>query len=146
MYQVTAADDATPEFSPQVSATCKTGVMNIKVAFNGSYNGAIHARDFRTSSCMQFGDGSSNVALSLNLLAREGHSDYCGILVHNVSGDVRMQHLLTNLTIFFALLFFRFCPCPLYLISNKSFFLISYENLQLIPFFIINKKHLNKII
>lgn len=63
--------------------------MNIKVAFNNSYAGAIHARDFRTPQCMQFGDGSNTVTLSLNLLAREGHTDYCGILVHNVSGEVR---------------------------------------------------------
>lgn len=84
-----AADDAPIEFLPQVTATCKTGVMNIKVALNNSYTGAIHARDFRTPQCMQFGDGSNSVTLSLNLLARPNHSDYCGILVHNVSGEVR---------------------------------------------------------
>lgn len=91
IYHVTAAnDDGTiNEFSPQVSATCKSSVMNIKVSFNNSYTGAIHARDFRNSQCMQFGDGSNTVTLSLNLLAREGQADYCGILVHNVSGDVR---------------------------------------------------------
>lgn len=87
---MTAATDDTPtDFLPQVTATCKTGVMNIKVAFNNTYAGAIHARDFRTPKCMQFGDGSNSVALSLNLLARPNHSDYCGILVHNVSGEVR---------------------------------------------------------
>lgn len=85
-----SADDASPnEFSPQVSATCKAGVMNIKVAFNNTYSGAIHSRDFRTPQCMQFGDGSKQVSLSLNLLAKENHPDYCGILVHNVSADVR---------------------------------------------------------
>lgn len=80
IYHVTAAEDgASTEFSPQVSATCKTGVMNIKVAFNNSYTGAIHARDYRTSQCMQFGDGTNQITLSLNLLAREGHQDYCGM-------------------------------------------------------------------
>lgn len=92
-----AADDALlTEFSPQVSATCKAGVMNIKVAFNNSYAGAVHARDFRTPQCMHFGDGSKQLSLSLNLLAKEGHPDYCGILVHNVSGDVRT--ILINTT------------------------------------------------
>lgn len=87
---VAAADDAAPtEFAPQVTATCKTGTMNIRIAFNGSYNGAVHARDFRTKNCMEFGDGSNSVRLSLNLLSRHGHPDYCGILVHNVSGEVR---------------------------------------------------------
>lgn len=93
-----ANDDGTAnEFSPQVSATCKSSVMNIKVSFNNSYTGAIHARDYRNSQCMQFGDGSNTVTLSLNLLAREGQADYCGILVHNVSGDVRIQ---THITIY----------------------------------------------
>lgn len=76
--------------------------MNIKVAFNNTYAGAIHARDFRTPQCMHFGDGSKQVSLSLNLLAKDGHPDYCGILVHNVSGDVRtvfsINTLLTNQT------------------------------------------------
>lgn len=94
MYHVTAVDDVAPtEFSPQVSATCKTGVMNIKVSFNNTYAGAIHARDFRTPQCMQFGDGSKQITLSLNLLAKEGHPDYCGILVHNVSGEVRTSNI-----------------------------------------------------
>lgn len=90
-----AVDDVPTEFLPQVTATCKTGVMNIKVAFHSSYAGAIHARDFRTPQCMQFGDGTNSVALSLNLLARPNHSDYCGILVHNVSGDVRTNSINT---------------------------------------------------
>lgn len=92
---VTAADnDAPVEFLPQVSATCKTGVMNIRVAFNGSYTGAIHSRDFRTSPCMAFGDGSNSVQLTLNLQAKQGNSDYCGILVHNVGGDVSMRYFI----------------------------------------------------
>lgn len=84
-----AADEPPTEFLPQVTATCKTGVMNIKVAFNNSYAGAIHARDFRTPQCMQFGDGSNTVSLSLNLLAKKGHTEYCGIEIHNTSGEVR---------------------------------------------------------
>lgn len=90
-------DGTTNEFSPQVSATCKSSVMNIKVSFNNSYTGAIHARDYRNSQCMQFGDGSNTVTLSLNLLAREGQADYCGILVHNVGGDVRIRPIFIHL-------------------------------------------------
>lgn len=100
-HSVTAADNAAPvEFLPQVSATCKTGVMNIKVAFNGSYTGAIHARDYRTAPCMSFGDGSSTAHLQLNLFAKQGNTDYCGILVHNVGGDVSI-YLLTLCSIAF---------------------------------------------
>lgn len=63
--------------------------MNIKILFNSPYSGAIHARDFRTPSCMTFGNGSNVVAMSLNLLAKTGSPEYCGILVSNVSADVR---------------------------------------------------------
>lgn len=74
------------EFAPHVSATCKAGTMNIKVKFDGPYTGAVHARDYRTSACMTTGDGSDAIAFSLNLLAKQGAADYCGVLVSNVSG------------------------------------------------------------
>lgn len=73
------------EFIPQVSATCKAGRMNIRVNFNGSFVGAIHARDYRTPSCMKNGDGSKSATLDINLLAQSGAPDYCGPLVNNVS-------------------------------------------------------------
>lgn len=104
-----AEDSSSTEFSPQVSATCRTGVMNIKVAFNNSYTGAIHTRDHRTTSCMQYGDGSNQVSLSLNLLARENDPDYCGILVHNVSGDVRTCIFINRIRLKASLSCF-FCP------------------------------------
>lgn len=63
--------------------------MNIKVLFNNGYSGAIHARDFRNPHCMTFGNGSNVLTMSLNLLAKQGASDYCGILVSNVNEDVR---------------------------------------------------------
>lgn len=88
----TKADDAPPtEFVPQVSATCKAGIMNVKVALNGSYTGAIHARDYRKPQCMQLGNGANTVSLSINLNAKSGQPDYCGVLVHNVSAEVRMS-------------------------------------------------------
>uniref|UniRef100_A0A182V3V8 ZP domain-containing protein n=1 Tax=Anopheles merus TaxID=30066 RepID=A0A182V3V8_ANOME len=74
------------EFAPHVTATCKSGTMNIKILFAGPYNGVVHARDFRTPACMTFGNGTASLGLSLNLLAKSGNSEYCGILVSNVSG------------------------------------------------------------
>lgn len=62
--------------------------MNIKVQFTSPYYGAVHARDFRKAKCMTLGTGANSVAMSLNLLARDGGDDYCGILVSNVSADV----------------------------------------------------------
>lgn len=63
--------------------------MNIKVQFTNPYMGAVHARDFRNSNCMAFGTGNTSVGLSLNLLAKQGSPEYCGILVSNSNnGDV----------------------------------------------------------
>lgn len=87
LFQVQSQDAA--DFAPQVTATCKAGAMNIKILYNSPYSGAVHARDFRTPSCMTFGNGTNIVTMSLNLLAKQGSSEYCGILVSNVSGDVR---------------------------------------------------------
>lgn len=72
------------EFNPQVSATCKADhTMHIKVNFNGSFYGTIHARDFRTPTCMSVGDGGKSVTLNISLLAPQGSPDYCGLLVNN---------------------------------------------------------------
>lgn len=71
------------EFVPQVTATCKAGHMSIKVAFNGSFYGAVHARDYRTPACMTHGDGGRQIALDINLLAAHSAPDYCGLLVNN---------------------------------------------------------------
>lgn len=74
------------EFTPQVSATCKAGHMNIKVQFNSSFYGAVHAREYRSSACMTHGDGGKLVSLDINLLAVNGAPDYCGLIFNNVSG------------------------------------------------------------
>uniref|UniRef100_A0A182ISJ3 ZP domain-containing protein n=1 Tax=Anopheles atroparvus TaxID=41427 RepID=A0A182ISJ3_ANOAO len=84
--EVTGQDS---EFAPHVTATCKSGTMNIRIQFAGPYNGVVHARDFRTPACMANGNGSASMALSLNLLAKSGNSEYCGILISNVSGGDR---------------------------------------------------------
>lgn len=59
--------------------------MNIKVAFNSSFYGAVHARDYRSSACMTHGDGGKLVSLDINLLAVNGAPDYCGLFFNNVS-------------------------------------------------------------
>ncbi|XP_072378581.1 uncharacterized protein [Diabrotica undecimpunctata] len=72
------------EFIPQVSATCKGNhMMNIKVNFNNTFSGVVHARDYRTSPCMRYGDGSKSVNLDINLMAPPGAPDYCGLFLNN---------------------------------------------------------------
>lgn len=87
------------EFAPHVTATCKSGSMNIKIQFTAPYNGVVHARDFRSPACMTFGNGSAVVGLSLNLLAKQGNSEYCGILVSNVSGGERSEERSVQLAV-----------------------------------------------
>ncbi|XP_058468041.1 uncharacterized protein LOC131440619 [Malaya genurostris] len=87
------------EFAPHVTATCKTGTMNIKIQFNVPYNGVVHARDFRTPPCMTLGNGSSSVALSLNLRAPQDSGDFCGILVSNVKGGDRSEERSVQLAV-----------------------------------------------
>ncbi|XP_011185842.1 uncharacterized protein LOC105214232 isoform X2 [Zeugodacus cucurbitae] len=79
------------EFAPRVTATCKSGTMNIKVKFNGPYAGAVHARDHRNAACMAMGDGSDAVGFSINLLAKQGAPDYCGVLVSNRTEERSIQ-------------------------------------------------------
>lgn len=87
------------EFAPHVTATCKSGTMNIRIQFSTPYNGVVHARDFRSPACMTFGNGSAVVALSLNLLAKQGNGEYCGILVSNVSGGERTEERSVQLAV-----------------------------------------------
>ncbi|KAL1495080.1 hypothetical protein ABEB36_010555 [Hypothenemus hampei] len=76
------------DFKPQVTATCKADhTMLIKVTFNNSFYGTVHARDFRTPACMSVGDGSKIVTLNISLLAPQGSSEYCGLLINNRTQD-----------------------------------------------------------
>jgi len=79
------------DFTPQVSATCKTGHMNIRVGFNNSFYGAIHAREYRTPACMAYGDGAKLVTLDINLHAAPNTSEYCGLFVNNKTEERSVQ-------------------------------------------------------
>lgn len=75
------------DFNPIISATCTAGAMNIRINFNKNFTGAVHARDYRTSSCMVLGDGSNQAKLSIDLLASEDSNQYCGVLVNNKTDE-----------------------------------------------------------
>lgn len=62
--------------------------MNIRVLFPTAFSGAIHARDHRNPHCMSFGNGTNAVSMTLNLQAKQGQNDYCGILVSNANSEV----------------------------------------------------------
>ena len=71
-------------FSPSVSATCRAGVMNIKVETNNNFQGAVHARDYRRPACTNYGQGTSSTALKINLLADQNTDKYCGVFINKV--------------------------------------------------------------
>lgn len=75
--------DTNGDFSPLVTATCKTGVMSIKIQFNQGFNGIAHAKEHRIPACMAQGNGSETLTFDVNLMAAQGSPDYCGILVNN---------------------------------------------------------------
>ena len=74
-------------FSPSVSATCRAGVMSIKVETNNNFLGAVHARDYRRPACTNYGQGTSSTSLKINLLADQNTDQYCGVFVNKVTRD-----------------------------------------------------------
>lgn len=75
--------EGTGEFSPVVRATCKTGIMSIKINFNQPFNGVVHAREFRTPACMALGNGTESLGFDISLDAPQGSPDYCGVFWNN---------------------------------------------------------------
>ncbi|KAI5632102.1 hypothetical protein NE865_15169 [Phthorimaea operculella] len=71
------------EFTPAVTATCKAGIMSIKITFNQPFNGIAHAREFRTPACMTQGNGTESLSFDINLMAAQGSPDYCGVFWNN---------------------------------------------------------------
>uniref|UniRef100_A0A8D9BX38 ZP domain-containing protein n=1 Tax=Cacopsylla melanoneura TaxID=428564 RepID=A0A8D9BX38_9HEMI len=75
------------EFVPAVTATCKAGYMTIRVNTTQPFGGAVHAKDFRSPSCLTYGNGSHMTSLGINLLAPQGSPEYCGVLINNKNDE-----------------------------------------------------------
>ncbi|XP_047526846.1 uncharacterized protein LOC125064100 isoform X1 [Vanessa atalanta] len=75
--------ESSGDFTPVVSATCKTGVMSIRINFSQPFNGVTHAREFRKPACMTLGNGTDSLSFDINLMAAPGSPDYCGIFWNN---------------------------------------------------------------
>ena len=74
-------------FTPSVSATCRAGIMTIKVETPNQFLGVVHARDFRRPACTSYGLGTQETPLNINMLAEKNSEDYCGVFIN----EVRMQ-------------------------------------------------------
>jgi len=70
-------------FTPSVSATCRAGVMTIKVETGGRFLGVVHARDYRRPACTSYGLGTDQTLLNINMLAdKSDKNDYCGVFIN----------------------------------------------------------------
>eukprot|EP00092_Neocalanus_flemingeri_P053232 GFUD01062506.1.p1 GENE.GFUD01062506.1~~GFUD01062506.1.p1 ORF type:complete len:453 (-),score=82.59 GFUD01062506.1:645-2003(-) len=74
-------------FTPSVSATCRAGIMTIKVETPNRFLGVVHARDFRRPACTSYGLGTSVTPLNINMLAEKNSDDYCGVFINEKSEE-----------------------------------------------------------
>ncbi len=81
----TAPASSLTVFSPIVTATCRRGIMTIKVETLNNFVGVVHSRDFRKSECSGYGENSKVTFLRVNMLAQENDHDYCGVFATQVS-------------------------------------------------------------
>jgi len=74
-------------FTPSVSATCRAGIMTIKVETPNQFLGVVHARDFRRPACTSYGLGTQETPLNINMLAEKNSEDYCGVFINEKSEE-----------------------------------------------------------
>ena len=81
--------DSSALFIPSVSATCRAGLMTIKVETSLNFVGVVHSRDYRKPQCSGYGENSKITLLRINMLAEKGDDDYCGIFASDPDSDER---------------------------------------------------------
>lgn len=72
-------------FDPHVQAQCERNLMNIMITFDQPFNGIVHVRNFRRNPCQIYGNGSTIVTMTIDLLAPMNRPNFCG--VHRVKVD-----------------------------------------------------------
>ena len=81
----TVGSSLPPVFSPIVTATCRAGIMTVKVETLDNFLGAVQSRDYRKPECSSYGENTRVTYLRINMLAQTTESDYCGVFVTDVS-------------------------------------------------------------
>ena len=74
----------TSAFSPIVTATCRAGVMTVKVETLNKFFGVVQSRDYRKPQCSGYGENARITFLRINMLAQTTDDDYCGIFINEV--------------------------------------------------------------
>ena len=76
--------DLSGVFSPIVTATCRAGMMTIKVENMHKFVGVVQSRDYRKPTCSGYGENAKVTFLRVNMLAEPEDEDYCGVFLHEV--------------------------------------------------------------
>ena len=77
--------EAPKVFSPIVTATCRAGLMTIKVETLNDFVGVVQSRDHRKPECSGYGENTKVTFLRVNMVAQPEDPDYCGVFLHEVS-------------------------------------------------------------
>ncbi|XP_023343014.1 uncharacterized protein LOC111712591 isoform X2 [Eurytemora carolleeae] len=78
----TETSPAEQVFQPSVSATCRAGIMTIRVETPSKFNGAVHTRDYRKSACTSYGLGGTETELNINMLTEKNSDGFCGVYIN----------------------------------------------------------------
>ena len=71
-------------FAPIVTATCRAGMMTVKVETLDNFLGVVQSRDYRKPECSGYGENSRITYLRVNMLADDSDPEYCGVFINEV--------------------------------------------------------------
>ena len=83
-------------FAPIVTATCRAGMMTVKVETLDNFLGVVQSRDHRKPECSGYGENSRITYLRINMLAQSSDPEYCGVFINEVK--------VSDTTTFFVIL------------------------------------------
>ena len=75
---------SSPSFTPIVSATCRAGMMTVKVETQDNFLGVVQSRDYRKPECSGYGENTRITYLRINMLAQTEEKEYCGVFISQV--------------------------------------------------------------
>jgi len=74
-------------FAPIVTATCRAGLMTVKVETLDNFLGVVQSRDYRKPECSGYGENSKITYLRVNMLAKSSDPEYCGVFINEQKSD-----------------------------------------------------------
>lgn len=74
-------------FSPIVTATCRQGMMTVKVESLDNFLGVVQSRDYRRPECSGYGENTRITYLRINMMAQAEDKEYCGVFISEKSEE-----------------------------------------------------------